>query len=736
MYPNNRIVKFTYEREDFIAQFYDSHTVMGVKAEAGLNEDFSDIYLCMSYGMSDYRTFHGHLILPTYLSKIEYGNGFINFNRTKANDLHYNFINELNPLEISANEVGGSQYIQYALPILRNNGKYDGDKTYPNCLNGLKWHFLSSIIVYNSSESIKKFFLSYNNNPDQRLTLKSIYEVGGKISIPGRLFKFEYHKPELLPNYLSTMTDHWGFYNERTSSFSMGVQAFYNSKNANPNVSQYGALTKIIYPTGGFTKFIYEPHDCIKQVNSTRTGYEQLLTKKYVGGLRIKRIVNSSSGLEQDTSIVKEYFYVSDFLTNKDNATKSSGVLCQRAEYYFNNHIVKTPNDWATLYVDIFSSQSILSFNNNTHGAHIGYSQVVERLADGSFSIYKYSNFDTGQIDKRSDATIQGHTIYEPYSSRDQERGLLLSKTDYDSSNNKTRSMYYTYEKDRSDSDFSKTIKTKITPTNCNISYVEATAYRNFLYTMRPTQIRDTIFNTGYMPIANVTEYEYDNNRMIYRVSKKAQNEGVRRITLKYPPSFINNSVGNYRKMCDSNRISPVIEQIEEEIATDGIVYPVKKTFYHYDDNIVKPSSIDVAYGANAYEKAKTFEYDCFFNPIREYNYSIGVTKFFIWGYSGVYPVAVIEGGVSTSNIDNKIGGINDFTTQKSPDMSKIEALRSSISGSSVTSLYYTPLVGITKRIEPNGTITLYEYDYLGRLVRIKDLMGNIIKDFKYNFAK
>ena len=730
IFPNKREVKFTYSRGSYIVQMYCHRGQFRFWARSDQTE-------CYFGGETSAEIYQGQLILPTYLFRIDFDGGYLELTKRITADLTYDFDNLTQAFKNKYINAGTTP--ANSMPVLCNNGSYSGIRDFPNCLNGLKWQKLSEIFIKNSeSKIIKKFTFDYNESSTERLTLKSIKETNDASSLIGRTYQFEYYRPDLLPEYASYKTDHWGFYNDTNADFDSSLpmntmaERFYQYREPNPNVALYGMLTKITYPTGGFTKFIYEPHDYLKQVNSTRTGYESLSTKKYAGGLRIKRIVNSPSGLEQDTCTTKEYFYVSDFLTNKENATKSSGVLCQRAAYYFNNHNIKDLIDWITFNVEAFSSQSVLQFCDNTHGTHMGYSQVVERLADGSFTIYQYSNFDTGNVDTPCDFAMQGHTIYEPYCSRDQERGLLLSKTEYDNNSNKTRSTCYTYDKDRPESDFIKALSKNLQITQCG-NLMEITAYRNFLYTMRPTLMKDTVFRDG-KAFTSETAYSYNNNRLLSQSTQSMEDDKIIRNTYKYPDSFVAERSTMYQEMCDSNRVSPVIEQIVEEIAADGTIYPVKKTRYHYDDNIVKPSSIDIAYGANSYEKAKKFEYDCFFNPIREYNYSIGENKFFIWGYKGLYPVAVIEGASSTSIIDND--GINSFAKELSPDMSKIEALRSSISGSLITSLYYTPLVGMTKRIEPNGATSIYEYDAIGRLIRIKDSEGNIIRDFRYNFAK
>lgn len=48
----------------------------------------------------------------------------------------------------------------------------------------------------------------------------------------------------------------------------------------------------------------------------------------------------------------------------------------------------------------------------------------------------------------------------------------------------------------------------------------------------------------------------------------------------------------------------------------------------------------------------------------------------------------------------------------------------------------YDPGVGVTSTTDPNGTTTYYEYDGLGRLVRVRDHENNIIKEYEYHYAQ
>jgi YD repeat-containing protein len=55
-------------------------------------------------------------------------------------------------------------------------------------------------------------------------------------------------------------------------------------------------------------------------------------------------------------------------------------------------------------------------------------------------------------------------------------------------------------------------------------------------------------------------------------------------------------------------------------------------------------------------------------------------------------------------------------------------------SDAQMTTYTYNPLVGKTSEIDPAGRATTYEYDFLGRLLRVRDQDGNILKQYDYQY--
>jgi YD repeat-containing protein len=65
-----------------------------------------------------------------------------------------------------------------------------------------------------------------------------------------------------------------------------------------------------------------------------------------------------------------------------------------------------------------------------------------------------------------------------------------------------------------------------------------------------------------------------------------------------------------------------------------------------------------------------------------------------------------------------------------------LDELRLYPKGALMTTYTHDPLIGITSETDTRGITTRYEYDGLGRLVRIRDHEGKIINQFEYEYAQ
>ena len=96
------------------------------------------------------------------------------------------------------------------------------------------------------------------------------------------------------------------------------------------------------------------------------------------------------------------------------------------------------------------------------------------------------------------------------------------------------------------------------------------------------------------------------------------------------------------------------------------------------------------------------------------------LTTIYLWGYSYQYPVAEIR-NASWEQVESIIGDAEAFAAAEIPDGMLLARLRTELPSAQVTVYTYEPLVGITSSTDPRGHTTYYEYDDVGRLVRVKE---------------
>ncbi|MCA0396577.1 MAG: hypothetical protein LCH51_04180 [Bacteroidetes bacterium] len=204
------------------------------------------------------QTFTSHI----YLKEIQFRNGSISFSKSVRDDI------------LSAHDVNNTP----ATGILNctigwgNNSALGPQK-------------LDSLIIKDENGIIRKkikleysYFNASNNASNKHLYKRlKLTKVSDCSSITGNClppYQFEYDETNPLPSKYSRALDFWGYYNGQTanpSRVSVGTYApsgyasakYIGDANRQPNGTfmTSGVLTKLTYPTGGYTTFQFEPND-------------------------------------------------------------------------------------------------------------------------------------------------------------------------------------------------------------------------------------------------------------------------------------------------------------------------------------------------------------------------------------------------------------------------------------------------------------------------------------------
>ena len=725
--PDGHQLTFTYQRENnkYINQMYiafDQNISTGNTQDGNYVGNIS----CESWssdlsGVAD-AYYQGKLLAPVYLSSIQGTTTTVSFARDNSIELPYQ------PAVYSYRYTLWQQHpVNNFMPYLEVSGDGINYSTNPQALMArLQWKQLNQISISQLGVPQKSFSFSYSQSNSERLTLKKLTEVGsdGSTITPYQFAYNDYVYDGVVlnnqqPQYLANRTDHWGFYDDRYAPFNDRVNYYSNrAPTSSLAVSQSGLLKQIIYPTGGVTDFTYESNMYAKQLDLSRNAPTNYSANQLAGGVRIKRI-SSYSLTDITNKLVKEYFYVSGYSAQVDPTTlsqlPSTGVLGGQIAYNISYTLVSHSNSNDITTSNVFSSQSALPSSMNSLGSHIGYSQVVEKLSDNSYTKFYYSNFDTelGHPDDPGNVLQKTRTPYEPFSSREQERGSLTKTELYtvgDICVKRQQIDYDVFPQPTDPSAYVRAVKVRLTAicSNTQTSLEEGTAYKLYTYAYLPIKDTETIYDSnGANGLATTTTYQYDPSKLVASTST-VDSKGYT-VTTAYRYPFNINYSGNQAPtapdasaiyaMTARNMLSYPIEIIK---TLNGLTTAATVQTYRwagansayilpYQTYVLEPVQplptgqyILSSYGTSFYLpfviagnnsqmrlKATWSLYDAKSNPlglVKEGN----VLSSFLWGYKNALPIAKVENAapneVYHNNFEESTGwdtGLNGYDTSQ-----------------------------------------------------------------------
>ncbi|WP_281989958.1 hypothetical protein [Aquimarina aggregata] len=700
------------------------------------------------------------LIKSSYLTKIETNNQIVcTFSKSPSLELDWKVRLKSNLLK---EYFPGYKYYNGSEIIYMPNWQY---------------HKLDFIELKSSDQTINKISFDYIEKPSERLKLKSVNFISPIEGEKGYNYKIDYNDT-LLPKYNSGLDDHWGFYNGRNFwngdikhiaqpiIYSQDITSYYDSREPDVNLMQAEIIKKITYPTGGYTEFIFEPHDYSKTIEyglnvKLNTGIDN----KIAGGLRIKKIATYSSST--DEPIIKEYYYIKDYL---NGGALSTGILAGKPVYFeqgcggASDGSVTEPGD-CTGYTKFSSSP--LNYLNTTNGNHITYSEVVEKIIGSGYSVYTYTNHDNGYLDRpainqfsysgnaffnAAQHNINRH-LYKAYGKLDFERGQVKNIKYFDKDKNllKETINYYNQNSERYNTyvrskqvmldPFSKTTFVSACPIYYFYPYLEKSTVKDY------TKLDKEIIKT--------TNYFYDNptNFLLTRTETSTSKEDLLKTKIYYPDDIVNpNSLGdeslNSLEMSAINNLklqNRVVEPIQVETYYNNTIVSKQRTNYViWDNDIISPKNIKTANGSDTLQTEIIYKsYDDNGNPL-EVSKIEGSSTVYIWGYNNEYPIAKLENATYiqvspyVANLKTKSDEDNDRTYgslgKEGILREALNNLRDAIPNALVTTYTYDPSVGITSKTDPRGYTMYYEYDTFNRLEYVRDDAGKLISENKYGY--
>ena len=776
----NKIYSFEYERGNDQVSLYPY-----LKNETYKRDKCGTLYSAFDYGnIEGNQTMEitGDLIKPVFLKKINLikSGNYIEFNSYNNNALKYKRNTEetldryfYTKVDFFTNIPGGTgvsawdyfkKFYFYTAHLPVNNGdpknelasenRYfiTGTNSYWDTMDLLfdswKWRYLSAIYIKNSTgNTLKTIEFNYTNTPNVRLKLNNV-NVDGTYK-----YSFEYNNFESLPPFTSKSFDHFGYYNGKQFNTSgqpgFNYSDYYSYRETDINLVKYGSLTKIIYPTGGYTTFEYEPHSYSNYVLDDRSAITPELG--VVGGLRIKKKIDYS---DINNKIIYEYLY-------KNNLTdvNSNGILLSKNRYYINDWRGTTIQGCA-FYQRAFNMGSIIPMSNFS-GTQIEYPKVIERKIDGNgnnigYTKYSYNNY-TDYQDSYAGSIQYQFSIFDSHTDLGFKRGSLKLKEVFDKNDIKKYEEQYVYSHEP------KKVRAYnyiLFPTGY-IGNVDGTHSPDGNVGMGGTAYE--IFYSDFNLTSKVTKMWGENGQLLEQTetsnyitkdnfgdnflrNKSTTNTDGKILKEEYKYTFDKTGIEPYTSLTNRREYS-IVETNKtlntEKISSTKVDYLSMPIYNNNGSSTTAtqlfPQKYSEAKGNNALEeKLMVDKYDVDGNILLAHKTN-GTYIYYFYAYNNRYPIMKIEGAQSSGTgytFDYFASQLRTLVEAAKPNMSQIINKQVNIinyyPNHQITFYTYKPNFGVNSITSPNGMVEYYNYDSLGRLINITDQNGKVLKDYYY----
>lgn len=526
---------------------------------------------------------------------------------------------------------------------------------------------LSNIKVTYNSKMQHSIGFGYLENDNERLKLDYI-SIRGNNGLTDQKYTLKYNSLKL-PAYNATVTDNWGYWNNKDYRKTNIENDFFGYRSSNEYYTKAEVLTEMQYPTGGGVKFDYELNDYSK-VATQAPDFKILEQGGKAGGLRIKKITYST-----DTTM-----YIHSFeYKNEDGA--SSGILsgipvytasgdkydkCEYSSWHglvyfkYKAEIQQSYKLWSETYINALGL---------TTGNYVTYSRVIESVGETEPLVkeYRYTNHEScpDTADFKMYTNIDNVTLDNKFTSRALMRGLLTDEIWY-SSGRKVKEVKNSYNSnpDRFN-DYAKSIEQYTVPGLpgylINIPFVRFAPFKILTFYPYLESRTETLYDpSGQTVMSSVTEnFTYNGNLMPVRVTKNMSDGSIMTQTTTYPDDY---NTPIFKEMTDKGMVSSPVETLTY---IDGVVTAGRLTEYRLDKSIVIPNKtwlLDLTDGLDSttfqnytgtlhdgrYKmETEVLDIDDVGNPLLVKT-ADGMPVSYQWGYSSAYPTAVVMNASNT----------------------------------------------------------------------------------------
>lgn len=480
-------------------------------------------------------------------------------------------------------------------------------------------------------------------------------------------------------------------------------------------------LTSEIYTIHNIHGDIIVPpgYKILNSIGNEITGYDE----SNCGGVKSYNLIPGTytfaiSG--NGNGSVKTYFIASMLPPYKNSIPNEIPRIANIRYYTSNNSLKKSVAYNYNSFTNSNDSSGQLFFNETCNEEYstgfILYRNVKETYA-GELGSLGYSKY---YFKNPIDYTVNGNSFYRPYYNI-VSSGILTKKEIFNQQNQliSDESTEYVFDE-----------------INNVTEYALCGGYRSKASWMKSSKtISKTYYDNG-SSIQNSKEiYLNPDNFQPSSIKETSPDGKVTEKKIKYASDMANN------RLVNANMISV---PIQTEVKVNGSLVSKTETKYDHASNLY-PSSV-ITYNMQNQDpiiEATFDQYDDKGNLVQQSDKS-NIPSTTIWGYHQTKPIAKIEGlpysqvmnlqtvtaAITASNADADSPGNEPSLLQALENLRKDALLKDY----SITTYTYDMLIGITNSISPNGIKTTYQYDNAGRLIRVMDADGKVLKENHYNY--
>ncbi|GAB0157505.1 hypothetical protein CHRYSEOSP005_27830 [Chryseobacterium sp. Alg-005] len=414
---------------------------------------------------------------------------------------------------------------------------------------------------------------------------------------------------------------------------------------------------------------------------------------------------------------------------------KDQGIRIESIKY-FENPYSQTPVKSEKFTYDKFDDTNSSSGESIVEGTSMGY--PVQSIVYKNVKVF---NGDTGGYSKysyRSPSYYPIQTIPSDYpywpNINLTKNGLLEKKEVYDASNHLLASENYDY-----------TIAEMHSPKY----FLAENGYQTRTAWIREQRAVSKVFDQNARAVTTSSETIRSAIDFNLMTEKATHSDGSTQET-----SYTYARDKNHTVLINANILGI---PLETQVKKNGTI--IAKSEIKFDNGTqLYPTSVLVYTPDNLANSYTGIRYDAYNEKGQVIQYSAtpdspsgnGTPTTIIWGYNKTMPIAKIDGAKLSDLPQNLIDAIvnasnDDANATPANAQAKEDALlaqlesfktNSALSGFSVTAYTYNPLVGVTNVLPPNGIREIYLYDSFGRLEKVKDVNGKVLKEYQYNYKQ